>query len=215
MNSIVFKTATSLAFIYVVLSHPAYAEGLVDSTTQAYFDETLKECNAQLSEWQRLWAIEVGLAFLVLVLGAVSAAIQNFNLQSVKAITVICGLVITVTTGFINLVGWDDYRTLDKSIVKVTSIVRNMNRATREYGMFKESDKQVPLNRFGELYADFKKIQEPPPDKIAKSDNFGFSIINTAFATDNPPSWVRRFQKTPRICTSWESLTVPSLTMLK
>lgn len=190
MNIIVSKVTFGLFVINFVLSHPVYAETLVDNVSQTYFDDILKECDVQLNEWQRLWAIEVGLAFLVLVLGAVSAAIQNFNFQSVKAITVICGSVITITTGFINLVGWDDYRTLDKSIAKVQSITRNMNRAKRDYVAFKESDKHVPLEEFGKLYAEFKKTQEPPPDKIAKYTGFGYEIINAAYA-DDLPTWIR------------------------
>jgi len=192
MNIIVSKAIASLVVISIALSHPAFADAIVVSPSQSYFDDILKECNAQLNEWQRLWKIEVGLAFLVLVLGAVSAGIQNFNFQSVKVVTVMCGLVITVTTGFINQVGWDDYRTLNKSIVKVQSIVRNMNRAKRDYGIVKEGDKDEQLKTFGDLYANFKKIQEPPPDPIIKTDNFGYSIINTAYAEfEDPPSWVR------------------------
>ncbi len=195
MNISVAKMAVSLAFISVILSHPAYADELIESNRQGYFDEVLKECNAQISEWQRLWALEIALAFLVVVLGAVSAAIQNFNLQSVKLITVICGLAITITTGFTNMVGWDDYRTLDKSITKAKSIVRNMNKAKRDYERVKEGDKLVLVDEFGKLHEEFIKIQEPPPDKIAKSDNFGYRIINMAYAAEEPPPWVSTVPK--------------------
>lgn len=197
MNIIVSKNIIGLIAIILVLCHTSYAEALVDNVSQTYFDDILKECNTQLNEWQRLWAIEVGLAFLVLVLGAVSAAIQNFSFQSVKIITVICGSVITVTTGFVNLVGWEDYRTLDKSINKIQSITRNMNRAMRDYEMFKESDKHVPLDEFGKLYAEFKKTQEPPPDKISKYIDYGYRIIEAAYA-DDQPMWIHTVPEDPR-----------------
>jgi len=190
MNADLLKVTFGLIVITFALSYPeyTYAVTLDDKVTQVYFDDILKECNTQLNEWKKLWKIEVGLAFLVLVLGAVSAAIQNFNFQSVKAITVISGLVITVTTGFINLVGWDDYRSLNKSISKVNSITRNMERAKREYGLFKAGDKQVPVDQFGALYKEFKKVQEPQPDQIVKYEDFGYGIIKAAYA--EPPVWI-------------------------
>lgn len=183
--------ACGLLLFSVVLSSPVQADTLVDATTQAYFNEILHECNAQLEAWQRLWLIEVALAFLVLALGAVSAAIQNFSFKSVKIITVVCGLIITITTGFINLVGWNDYRTLDKSIARVQSIIRNMERAKRDYAIVKAEDKPVPLKMFGELYADFKRLQEPPPDQIANVFERGLGLVSAAYAREDVPSWVR------------------------
>ena len=179
-----------LMLLTAALSGTVQADTLVDATTQAYFNEILKECREQLEQWKRLWMIEVSLAFLVLALGAVSAAIQNFSFKSVKIITVICGLVVTVTTGFINLVGWNDYRTLDKSISKVQSIIRNMERARRDYEMVKDEDKPVPLKTFGALYADFKRLQEPPPDQIASVLESGFGFLSAAYAGEDVPAWI-------------------------
>lgn len=185
------KMTISLLFIIVVLSHAVAADALDDSTSVAYFDEILQQCDEQLNEWQKRWKSEVGLAFLVFSLGTVSAAIQNFTWKAIKLITVICGLVITVTTGFVNMVGWDDYRTLEKSIAKVESIVTKMKSVKSNYKIADTPNKRTLLNTFGQLDADFRKIQETALDSVTRVDNFEYSLITNAYAND-VPYWVAK-----------------------
>ena len=107
MNIIVTKAAASLVVISVILSPPVFAKALDDAVSQAYFNDSLQRCNALLSQWEGAWRIAVGLAVLVVILGAVSAVIQGIQARSVRIATAICGLFITIVTGLTNTVGWD------------------------------------------------------------------------------------------------------------
>ncbi|MDH4553836.1 tetratricopeptide repeat protein [Pseudomonas sp. BN417] len=196
MKAMTLRQTALLVLVCISVSRLAFADGLDDSVTQAYFNDILKECDDQLSEWRRLWRIEIGLAVFILVLGALSAAIQNFSFQSVKVITVVCGVLISITTGIVSLVGLDNHRSLSKSIESVEYIVLNMKRKVKDYGMFKAEDKQVPLNEFYALYAKFKKIQDPDLAQVV--DRRGRGVIGLAYAGDDVPTWVRSIPEDSR-----------------
>lgn len=189
MKSMPLRRTALLGLVCLSVSHLAGADALDDNVTLAYFDEILDECELQLGEWRQIWLIEIGLAIFVLVLGAISAAIQNFSFQAVKVITVACGLLISITTGIVSLVGLDDHRSLSNSIEMVESIVLNMKRQVSDYKRFKPEDKHVPLVEFAALYAKFKKIQEP--DHASILDDAWQGLVAMAYAGDELPSWVR------------------------
>ena len=76
MNFIAHKVAASLAVLSIILSPSAYAKALDDGFALKYFDKSLQECEAFLSHWGSAWRMTVGLAVLVVILGAVSAIIR-------------------------------------------------------------------------------------------------------------------------------------------
>jgi tetratricopeptide (TPR) repeat protein len=188
MKSITLRHSALVALACISLSQLAVAEP-IDPNIQAYFDDAIKECESQLSEWRNLWFIEVGLAVFILVLGAISAAIQNFSFHAVKVITVVCGLMISVTTGVVNMFGLEDHRSLGKSIDSVDSIVMNMKRKVTDYGRFKPEDKQVALDEFGELHKKFRKMQEPDQGPVAQHTEL--NVFTVAYADEDLPAWVR------------------------
>ena len=112
-----------------------------------------------------------------------------------KIVTAICGLVVTIVTGLTNTVGWD-HRELNRSITKAQVMLAQMHRWRVLYegaSARGDDDKQNAFDEFGKLHIEFIKLQERPPEAVAQSDDFGSSIIKTAFAEEEAgvPSWVR------------------------
>jgi len=186
------KAFVSLTVILVLLSPPALAQALDDSVSLKYFDDSIQVCQALLNQWQNDWKIAVGAAILVVILGAVSAVLQGFQSQQVKIATIVCGLVVTIVTGLTNTVGWD-HRELRRSIAKGQLTLAQMNQLRAFYTVDKDDDnKRDMLAQFGKYHTEFVGLQAQP-EAVAQADDFGDSIINTAYAADDagPPSWVR------------------------
>src|SRR5262245_4040012 len=99
----------------IILSSSTYAQTLDDKVSQKFFNDQTQKCTMLLSQWESDRRIAVGLAVLVVILGAVSATIQGFQVQSVKIATAICGLAVTIATGLTNTV-FEDHRKLRQII---------------------------------------------------------------------------------------------------
>lgn len=195
----IYKSAASVTLALLMLSIPSLANALVDSITQPYFDRSLNECKEQLNSWQKLWSIEIGLAIFILVLGAISAAVQNFTFQSVKIITVTCGLAITITSGIVNMTRLNDHQTLSNSIEALEDIIRKMER-TREQYLESENSKPAQFAAFQTLRESFIKLQEKPI-KLTSSRTLEVNLFTTAYAMNsmsNLPFWVRAVPDDPK-----------------
>lgn len=182
----------------LILSLPVAAEALVPSISQSYFDTYLNKCHAQLSEWKQKWGIEIGLAIFILVLGTVSAAMQNFSSRFVKVATVACGVVITITTGIVNTTRLNDHQALDKAIRKLELTIEQMESAEELYlSSTTEENRKAQLAEFDKL----NKVLVDLRGSLAASTFTGglnFSIFNTAIAmTGSTPPWVTQIPDDP------------------
>lgn len=182
----------TLQLLLAIISPSALAKPLDDAITQKYFQDSLQKCDTLLSHWALSWKIAVGLAVVVVILGAVSALLQGFQSRPTKVATAICGLMVTIITGLTNTIGLD-HRELNNHITKGQIMIAQMNRWVAIYGYPGQNDesKRSALDAFGKLQIDFFGLQQRH-EGLTPTNDVALGVVGDAHAEGAPaPDWLR------------------------